>query len=349
MNKFNVPNNKFNTGYSLIEILVALALSSILLVGISKIFISSNKLSKISQGYTEIQESGRVGIQLISRDIRNADYWGCFKLNDDNAVLLDMLDKEDDDYEDRMSIYSNAISGANIASSFLNVYGHDNYGSGHLINNIPVKKGSDSLSLKGSTSPNQFMLDPPYMTKNTKTIHILPGAEIEQGERVLITDCSFAALFTNTAENTKGTGLINYTMQSLPADGVVDNFTDDIAHVFESDSQLLIPYSKVYFIGESKSINPSGGNGYSLYVMKDEQTAQELVRNVTDMQIEYGYGLEGSVKHRGTASELTALTWDDVLSITVTLDTESTSAVSSKKKTLTRSFTKTTNIRNRTL
>lgn len=426
MNKINAYHKSSQFGYSLIEILVAMALSGMLLTGVIKIFVSSNNLSRTSQDYTEVQESGRVGLQLMSRDIRNADYWGCYKLVQNNtfvvdgvSVFINLLDQEDPDYSEAMAPYywihdqNTSIDTPDLTvQELLSVSGVDNYRINNQIGGITVKEGSDSISLRSTIPPPnvQVLTDPddpdhPFMTfaegNRPSRFYINPGAPIDQGERVFVTDCTHALLFTNTAADTENSGILEMQAINLPNDGAVNNGYAGYVHehTFKKDSSLLILQTKEYFIGESQSINPDDTQGYSLYVMIDGGVPEELVRNVVDLQIEYGWGKEisrefgkyinialdndsrtafnfrvrnqpnpdvadnylyTSVLERGVP-ELPRQ-WDRVISVTTTLKTESTSNISGRRnrdadidterkdrKKLQRSYTKTTNIRNRSI
>ena len=63
-------------GYSLLEVLVAIALSTILLTGLVELFISSSRNSTATTQLSRIQETGRIALQFINADIRRAGYFG---------------------------------------------------------------------------------------------------------------------------------------------------------------------------------------------------------------------------------------------------------------------------------
>ncbi len=63
-------------GLSLIELMVAMALSLILMAGVIQIFISNKQAFDITQDLSEMQENGRVGLSFISESLRMADHWG---------------------------------------------------------------------------------------------------------------------------------------------------------------------------------------------------------------------------------------------------------------------------------
>ncbi len=64
-------------GFSLVELLIALVISSILLIGIMQIFVSSRESYKLDEGLSRMQESGRFAASFLEREIRMAGNVGC--------------------------------------------------------------------------------------------------------------------------------------------------------------------------------------------------------------------------------------------------------------------------------
>jgi type IV pilus assembly protein PilW len=71
-------------GFSLVELLIALLISSLLLLGVMQIFVSSRDSYKLDEGLSRMQESGRFAASFLEREIRMAGNVGCrgkIKLN----------------------------------------------------------------------------------------------------------------------------------------------------------------------------------------------------------------------------------------------------------------------------
>ena len=62
------------TGVTLIELMLALAISSILMLGVSSIYISSKRGYKIQDNLARQQENSRFSLQILMRDLRMAGY-----------------------------------------------------------------------------------------------------------------------------------------------------------------------------------------------------------------------------------------------------------------------------------
>ena len=66
-----------NAGLSLIEVMVALAISAILVFGLSQIFIGSKNVYRLQEGMSRVQENARFVLQYLESNVRMAGYMGC--------------------------------------------------------------------------------------------------------------------------------------------------------------------------------------------------------------------------------------------------------------------------------
>lgn len=70
-------NRKSQAGLSLIELMVALLLSGLLILGLVQIFSSSRASYMMAQGLARAQESSRFAIDALQRDARMTGHFGC--------------------------------------------------------------------------------------------------------------------------------------------------------------------------------------------------------------------------------------------------------------------------------
>jgi len=74
-------------GITLIEIMVALALSIIILAGVMHIFLNNKQTYRVQEAFARIQENGRFAMQFLAKDLRMAGYIGCGgKINSPNNI-----------------------------------------------------------------------------------------------------------------------------------------------------------------------------------------------------------------------------------------------------------------------
>ncbi|WP_019027167.1 PilW family protein [Colwellia piezophila] len=68
--------SKKNTGFSLIELMIAMFIGIFVLGGVLTFFVSSQTANKVTERLANIQETGRFAVAIISRDLRRAGYFG---------------------------------------------------------------------------------------------------------------------------------------------------------------------------------------------------------------------------------------------------------------------------------
>jgi type IV pilus assembly protein PilW len=71
-----IVNKKNNTGLSLIELIVALAISSILAIGIVNMYSVSKNSFLVQKDSSKLQESGRFVFDMLISDLRRSGYFG---------------------------------------------------------------------------------------------------------------------------------------------------------------------------------------------------------------------------------------------------------------------------------
>ncbi|MCY1285411.1 hypothetical protein D3C76_764050 [compost metagenome] len=64
-------------GLSLIELMIAILISSLLLLGVIQLFGNTSTSDRTNTAMARIQESGRIALEIIGADARRAGYQGC--------------------------------------------------------------------------------------------------------------------------------------------------------------------------------------------------------------------------------------------------------------------------------
>lgn len=77
--------SKTQRGLSLIELMVAVLIGTLLLIGLVEIFGASRTAYQLSQGLARVQENGRFAMDFVQRDLRMAGHLGC--INDQARFL----------------------------------------------------------------------------------------------------------------------------------------------------------------------------------------------------------------------------------------------------------------------
>jgi len=67
-------------GLTLVELMVAMALGLVILIGVVYVFAGSRASYRHQESYSAVQESGRIALELMGRDLRMAGHTGCGNL-----------------------------------------------------------------------------------------------------------------------------------------------------------------------------------------------------------------------------------------------------------------------------
>jgi type IV pilus assembly protein PilW len=63
-------------GLSLVELMVALTLGLLLVAGVTRLFLSARQGYRIQESHARQQDNARFVMEILSREIRHADFWG---------------------------------------------------------------------------------------------------------------------------------------------------------------------------------------------------------------------------------------------------------------------------------
>ena len=75
-----------NSGFNLVELMISMTITLILLAAISGMMVSTKEANTTQNSLARLQENARIALQIVSRDIRRAGYFGCGGFNRENVV-----------------------------------------------------------------------------------------------------------------------------------------------------------------------------------------------------------------------------------------------------------------------
>lgn len=284
-------------GLSMIEMMVALGLGAFLMLGLTQVYLANQQTSILQDDFARVQESGRIGVELMVKEIRMADFNGCVPSTSDITSLLDTTDPDYD--ANTMDFLAGGVGGANDVTSL-------------TIGGTAVIDGTDTLVLRGMNDACEGLgrmtgLNPAASFEISGT-----SCPIVQGDIIVLANCAGGDMFsisnisvgggkTNTVHNT---GTIN-----VP--GSVENASKILSRPYGAGSQVLKPYKKTFFLA-------AGVDGNSLF-LNDTGTTMELVTNVTDFQIWFGEDTNGDGSVNVYRDADTVNNFDEVKSVRVEL------------------------------
>lgn len=294
---------RYQAGLSIVELMIAMALSLLLGVGIFQVFISNQQSARLTQALTQVQDTGRLTLDMMSRDIRNADYWGCAS---NVSRVNNKIDTTGTGYDS--DIHGWAI-GANQS-----VNGFDNVAANTTIGGQSVREGTDVLELRSLASQglsiNQAMPQP------SANLFFTNAIGVSEGDVLAVSDCESADVFQVVQVNTQGAGQpgdnVNHNSGGSVSPG---NAQNGLSKIYPIGSQVLIPTFRRYYVNVD-------ADGVSRLMLRDETgTNAVLAENVEDLQFQYGLDTNSDevvdrFENAATIAADASLDFTQVLSIT---------------------------------
>lgn len=326
------------SGFSLIELMIALVLGLVVIGGATAVFLSNKQSYRSNLALGQIQENSRIAFEMMSRDIRQAGLTGCGNLGRVANILSNGPTSATPAWYADFAV--NAIRGFD--GNATDVAVATGTGSAQRI------AGTDSLMLIG-VGESGASLAAHSLSTSQLTIHE-PNAGLEAGDLIVACDPDHAAI-------AQITGLAGTVLTLAEDTGTPGNCSVGLGfpstcsgandYQFAVNSQLSKLMAADWFIGN----NPQGSR--SLYRMTlvnsagiPTPTAQEMVRNVTDMQIQYHVPGSASFQDAGA---LAAAAWQSVDAVRVTLSFRSSDRYAGTDGApITRQMTASVTLRNRT-
>lgn len=254
-------------GFSLVEVMVAMAIGLIVIAGVTAVLISSSSIYKSASNRARVQENSRFSLGTMQDDIHMAGYMGCF-----NIAMFP-------------SRYTNLARGSNFQSDYRAVVtGFEAAGAawnpvldaaiGGGGGRSPVA-GSDVLTVRIPTGPSLPLSD--AMPTPSAPIPLASVEGLTVGGLAVVSDCAYANVFAVT---------------QLPADRRVvhaanRNTGAALTRVFSNASRASVtPIASVSYFVAVASNNVPGH--HALFRQEGASPAEEVADGVERMQVEYG-------------------------------------------------------------
>lgn len=266
----NVMAKRPQQGLSIVELMVALLLASVLTVGLVQIFTSNSQTFRLNEASARLQESGRVASDILARAVRNADYWGCAQPDGDAGEVRSMLN-ETDDFN-----FNNFTSG---------LAGASHLDDPNIYNAVPR---SDVVTF-GGIDGNAVLSTTDQTPTNSATIFVGedPSGQIGDGEVVLISDCRAADMFQVT--NVQKNALVANTGGKWNPGNETQTQSD-----YDAGASILRPMRQTFYVHENDQgerflvFNPLQTQQTDTTTVGELEGGIELVSHVRDLRIQFG-------------------------------------------------------------
>lgn len=241
----------------MVELMVALVIGLFLMAGVLQIFVTNKVAYKSQDGLARLQENGRFAIEVLTRDLRYAGYFGCAARE---AVSPDII------------VQGKPADFFGIDSL---IGGQNDLGASNAFNAVA---GTDALAVRMASQ--SIMPLGRNMTTSSASLSIDANSEnIGNGDILFISDCEKADVFEVSTITGTGPYTITHT---------TGNATNDLSKPYQTDAQLMSFISNTYFIKDTGRVNEAGDPILGLYRRDVSGSDEELIDGVEDLQLLYG-------------------------------------------------------------
>jgi type IV pilus assembly protein PilW len=281
---------KRQSGFSLVELMVAITLALLLTGAVISVFVGSRSAYESTAGVGDMSDSGRMTLNLIGESVRSAGSLACNSAMTATSqnVVVNPLQFDRNFGQGVAGFEANGTApGAAIAQPALPVVGALNNWTPNLdpaVTGAPVGQpvqGSDVLVLRSSA---------PRITPTYTTVDVAPGAAA-----LTVTPTQFAVIgnaYAAVSDCTKS--VIFTTLAAVPLAATAVTLNAGLPVGFSAGAIVTPLTTTVYYIGVGSDGDSSlfrleqvnGGPGFN--------ATEELVPDIENMQVLYGIDPAGT-------------------------------------------------------
>lgn len=307
-------NNQKTRGFSLVEVMIAMAIGLTILAAISLVLVNSKKNYTTQDSMARLQESARFAVQFLTRDLRMTGYYGC---SDDVGAVTNTL--------------NGAAGSGNPFDTTVPIQGSESKSDWQPVPAAAVlapgamKSGTDAIALRYLDGSTAVQVDEPYMNTSAAALHT-SGGGLQVGEIVMVTDCSSASVFQITGPGSTGDAITGTVVHNDGA-GTPGNSTKNLGKIYEGDAKIAKFYYAIYYIADN-------ANGQPALFRESTAGTQELVEGIENLQVLYGVDVDGNgvPDTYKKATAMTAADWTKVYSVRFGVLVRSLANVESKNE-----------------
>ena len=296
--KFYPSFSRKNSGVGMVELLVALVLSSIVSIVVIQLFIQNKVSYAAHENITRTQENGRYALQLIAQTLRSSDFWGCLPIFKRTTTA-----NPESQYQ---NVFGVEINGrvAGVADVNDSIVAQD----GANANWFGFPDQPDSITISGVYTGRSFPVTALPDANGPFTIEVTGVSDtgIDANDLMIISDCNRGALFqvTNDPDSTITGGpaptpeFATIEHATTPAANPPTPYSNNFSHLGSAPGDYNLKTARVYhgFVGNTTftvALDDPDGAGPEPAVPTLHRNGQPMVPGVENLQIVWGVDTSG--------------------------------------------------------
>jgi type IV pilus assembly protein PilW len=317
------PKNLLNVnqkGMTLIEIMIALLVGLFLLGGIYQIFISTKHSYRMQENLGRLQESGRIAMELITKDLRLVGFQGCpgmASVPPTSLINIQGSNTRPNPLTTALSIGTRMIASDGITAGW-NGGGSWQGGATRPCTSASVcEAGTDAITVQYGESCGGYVSADLATAADNIAIPATNSCGIGQYDLMLVSDCEKSEIFVVSSAGTSQTSI---------GHAVAQNTSADLSKAYTQSAELLKFRSYSYYIRTNSTTGLK-----SLYRLDNTSSfgsgtnPVEVIEGVENLQIVYGVDSDATPDGvanyyvPGTAANIPAADWANVVSVRISL------------------------------
>lgn len=303
---------KFQSGLTLVELMIAMLLGLVILAGVLTVFISNSSTYRTNEAVARIQESGRFAFELMARDIREAGGMPCGA----DLPVANVLNNSADTpgASTWWADFNNGIRGYDAGEALPAAANGTNVG-----NRVA---GTDAIILSGARGTQLSVTEHQATSAQFKVSEANHG--IANFEIMLVCDFEQASIFEVTSANQSNNTIVHNRgnvsvgpgncSKGLGFSDPMDCSANGTSYEYGANSVLARFRSTAWYVGCNGRADCSMAEGRSLF-QSVNGVNNEVVDLVDDLQIEYLEDGENNYTAAGGVAD-----WSDVVSVRLLLN-----------------------------
>jgi type IV pilus assembly protein PilW len=292
------------TGFSLVELMVAMVLGLILIAAVLQVFVGNRQTQVIEASLARVQESGRLALEFLSEDLRQAGFYGSGDLKYSPISMMKPTAADLCVGRTEAADVLNVSSGRDWFDTFVDgaiqVYSRNSSGwtpSAPPVAQIPtsvsdnVRPGTDLISIWYAVDTGAKIGATPVTGTDNVPITYAANTNAElcfaPSELAMLSNPAGSVLFKITNAVSGCTGSV--TLQH----GTTGNCSNSLGPIaYDSFARVMKVVHRMYYIKDTGRTNAEGKNVYSLYrrQLSNKGTValdSELVEGVEYLNLTY--------------------------------------------------------------
>lgn len=298
-------------GFSLLELMVAVAISFLLLMGVIALFVSSRASYETTERLSRIQENGRFALDQLATDLRAAGFQGCARAVDTSRRIDYAINrlKDSDTLLWNFGVAAQGFQGMGAATFAPTL-------DTKIFNPAP-SADNDVLVLR---IPRREVAST-YTTSaagplSTLTVPATTPQPVEVGDTVMITDCEARAWFAVTSY---AAGVIGHAAGGATARSP-GNVDGTLLHPFRINSQVIPVDTVIYYLAPSTKDAAGTPDPTRMSLWRKTggvANSDEIADGIERLEVQYG--VEGGAAGMTYVDASGVTNWDTVLTVQVAL------------------------------